>query len=145
MSKKALLLHLTLAIVAPGCLAAGWWMFSRARHGDPVAWIYTVEWPFFACYAVYMWWKLIHDDPASRRDAMSVPATMVRRPLAMARGARRSASGGLAAADAPEEAEVTAQDGGQSITFDPYDESDPELAAYNRYLASLHERDRRRA
>lgn len=142
LSRRALLLHLTLAIVAPGCLAAGWWMFTRARHGDPVAWIYTVEWPFFACYAVYMWWKLLHDDPTARRAAMSGPAAVVRRPLAMARGGRSSASGVAATAT---EAEATAQDSPPAITFDPYDESDPELAAYNRYLASLHERDRRRA
>lgn len=117
-------------------------MFTRARHGDPVAWIYTVEWPFFACYAVYMWWKLIHDDPGARRAAMSVPAAVVRRPLAMARGGRSSVSPVAPTATGPE---ATAEEARQAITFDPYDESDPELAAYNRYLASLHERDRRRA
>ena len=42
-------------------------------------------------------------------------------------------------------------DGGNGVApaaddslFDPYDESEPELAAYNRYLAGLHAADRRK-
>jgi hypothetical protein len=124
-SRRAIGLHATLAVVAPGCLAAGWWMFSRATHGDDVAWIYTVEWPFFAGYAVYMWWKLLHDDPEARKAAMN--AAPVSEPGGLS---PRMGKDGL----------VPVADG-----FDPYDESDPELAAYNRYLASLHERDRRHA
>jgi len=120
-SRRAVALHVLLAVVVPGCLAAGWWMYSRATHGDNIAWVYTVEWPFFACYAVYMWWKLLHDDPAARRAAMQPPSG------ATVRG-------------------ITTRPGGAVPEgFDPYDESDPELAAYNRYLASLHERDRRHA
>ncbi len=98
-------------------------MLSRATHGDALAWIYTVEWPFFACYAVYMWWKLLHDDPAVRRAAM--------------RAQPASPATARLAGDGPKQPE-----GPEAIAFDPYDDSDPELAAYNRYLASLHERDR---
>jgi hypothetical protein len=32
-----------------------------------------VEWPFFAVYAVYLWWRLIHEDPAD-----PAPATTAR-------------------------------------------------------------------
>lgn len=100
-------------------------MYTRAIHGDHVAWIYTVEWPFFACYAVYTWWKLLHDDPDARKRALRE---------------RPAASVSALEASHGETTPVALSEG-----FDPYDESDPELAAYNRYLASLHERDRRRA
>jgi hypothetical protein len=111
-------------------------MLTRATHGDSVAWIYTVEWPFFAGYAVYMWWKLLHDDADVRRAAMSAPAAVVRRPLAGPVGRSQPRT------------RVDGENPAMALplpAFDPYDDSDPELAAYNRYLASLHERDRRRA
>jgi hypothetical protein len=29
--------------------------------GNGLSWAYVFEWPAFAVYAVYMWWRLIHD------------------------------------------------------------------------------------
>jgi len=63
-----MLLHLTALIVVPGCLALGWWQLHRALSGNALSWAYTVEWPFFACYGVYMWWKILHEQPASHTE-----------------------------------------------------------------------------
>ena len=65
-SRRAILLHLTALIVVPGCLALGWWQLHRALSGNDLSWAYTVEWPFFACYGVYMWWKLVHEQPGDQ-------------------------------------------------------------------------------
>ncbi|MGH9303389.1 MAG: hypothetical protein ACRDZ5_03130 [Acidimicrobiales bacterium] len=124
-------------MVAPGCLAAGYWQFSLATHGEKIAWIYTVEWPFFCAYAIYMWWRLLHDDPVARKNAMAAP------PVSPARAHLTRASGAANAVPVPTGGERTGHaPEGPDVAFDPYDEADPELAAYNRYLASLHERDR---
>jgi hypothetical protein len=63
------LLHLTALIVVPGCLALGWWQLDRALSGNALSWAYTFEWPFFAGYGVYMWWKILHEPPGDPREA----------------------------------------------------------------------------
>ena len=62
-SRRAVLLHLTALIVVPGCLALGWWQLHRALSGNTLSWAYTVEWPLFAGYGVYMWWRILHEQP----------------------------------------------------------------------------------
>lgn len=62
LSRRAILLTLTALIVVPGCLAAGWWQATRALDGNPLSYLYSIEWPAFAIIAVYFWWILIHAD-----------------------------------------------------------------------------------
>jgi integral membrane protein len=73
-SPRALLLHLEIAIVAPGCLAAGWWQATRALDGNGLSWVYSVEWPVFALLAMGGWWHLIHEDPDAYRARKLRPA-----------------------------------------------------------------------
>jgi DNA-binding transcriptional regulator of glucitol operon len=127
LSPRAVRLHATLVVVVGGCIALGWWQLSRALSGNGLSWVYTFEWPFFAAYATYMWWKLLHE-----------PLSETRAPEAEASRERRDAQRLLAEQpllERPREERV------QEVGFDPYDETDPELAAYNRYLASLHQAD----
>ncbi len=63
-------LHVALAISFPGFLALGWWQLHRALGGNELSWAYTFEWPFFACYAVYVWWRIIHDEQTSTLGAV---------------------------------------------------------------------------
>ena len=67
-SRRAVSLHVALVVFVPGCVALTWWQVSRALGGNTLSWVYTFEWPIFAAYATYMWWKLVHDDPAARPD-----------------------------------------------------------------------------
>ena len=57
-------LHVTLAVLVAGCAALCDWQVHRALSGNGLSWAYVFEWPFFAGYGVYMWWKLLHDRPA---------------------------------------------------------------------------------
>lgn len=105
-------MHLALAICFPGCLVAMWWQVHVALAGNSLGWVYSVEWPFFAGFGVYVWWNLIHDTDAPGTRAIG----------------RRLGTRELELPAAPS-AEVS-----QRIA-----EEDPEMAAYNAYLASLAE------
>jgi hypothetical protein len=81
-SRRAILLHLTALVVVPGCLALGWWQLHRALSGNDLSWAYSFEWPFFSGYAVYLWWKLVHERPeadtsAEQGDPATTTADMV--------------------------------------------------------------------
>ncbi len=61
LSHRALRLHAVLLVVVPAFLAMGAWQLSRALGGNELSWAYVFEWPLFAGYAVYMWWRLVHE------------------------------------------------------------------------------------
>jgi integral membrane protein len=63
LSKRALLLHTEVLIVAPACAVAGWWQATRALAGNGLSWVYSVEWPIFSLLAIWGWWHLVHEDP----------------------------------------------------------------------------------
>ncbi len=72
LSRRALKLHVVILIVVPAFLALCLWQISRALGGNSLSWAYVFEWPIFAAYAVYMWWRFVHeaaeDAPAARRQ-----------------------------------------------------------------------------
>lgn len=68
-SGRAIALHATVLVVISACLALGWWQLERALSGNTLSWVYTFEWPFFAAYALFMWWKLLHEEPGSSRGS----------------------------------------------------------------------------
>lgn len=63
-SKRALLWHLLLVVIVPGCLLAGWWQVHRAMQGNTLSYAYSAEWPVFAVVAMIGWWQLIQEDPS---------------------------------------------------------------------------------
>jgi len=77
LSRRAIRLHLTLLIAGSGCLAAGWFEFTRARAGNELSWVYVFEWPFFAGFGCYLWWRLLHEDDRSRARPAADPAGLV--------------------------------------------------------------------
>lgn len=66
-SARALLLHLTVVVVVTAFCLLARWQVHRALSGNTLSWAYAFEWPFFALYAVYMWWKLLHDGEEDER------------------------------------------------------------------------------
>jgi hypothetical protein len=60
-SARAIRLHLVLLVVVPTFLALCDWQVHRALAGNGLSWAYVFEWPFFAGYAVFVWWKLVHE------------------------------------------------------------------------------------
>ena len=63
LSARALKLHAVILVVVPACLALCVWQIQRALDGNSLSWAYVFEWPLFAAYAVYMWWRFVHEKP----------------------------------------------------------------------------------
>jgi hypothetical protein len=108
--------HLLMVVSFWGMLWLGDWQFRRAMSGNALSWAYTFEWPLFAGFAVVFWARTIRDEFRLRRDGVvDQPETEPELPVAI-----RMAGGDRAAA-------LIARD----------EADDPELSAYNAYLARL--------
>ncbi|HEV3369711.1 MAG TPA: hypothetical protein VG074_09105 [Acidimicrobiales bacterium] len=73
-SRRAVGLHVLIIVIVPVFAALCVWQVRRALGGNELSWAYVFEWPFFAGYAIYMWWRFIHEAPldASAPTARSV-------------------------------------------------------------------------
>jgi hypothetical protein len=111
--------HAFAVFAAWGMLWLGDWQFHRAEGGNALSWAYTFEWPIFTIFGVIFWAKTIIDE--------------YRAP-----GGAASSSAGAALA----QVESMALPGAAHTPADHDDEADddPELAAYNSYLAKLNSR-----
>jgi hypothetical protein len=67
-------LHLTILVLLPTFLILARWQLSRALGGNDLSWMYTVEWPLFAVYALYVWWRLVREEHGviERREPRTV-------------------------------------------------------------------------
>ena len=54
-------LHVLVLIIVPTFFLLGRWQYRAARSGNTLSWAYTFEWPLFGLYAIYVWWRLIHE------------------------------------------------------------------------------------
>ncbi|MEH1167509.1 hypothetical protein V6V47_19200 [Micromonospora sp. CPCC 205539] len=115
--------HVAMVVLVVGFLGLGWWQISRATAGNSLSWGYAVEWPIFAGFVVYVWWREVRlarrppaetGEPSGDAAAGPTPAVTtgsrpaVRRPVRVS----RVPAAGVVAEDA-------------------------DLVAYNRYLSWL--------
>lgn len=61
-SRQKISLKITIFVVFPFCLWAGWFELVRAQDGNWRAWVYTFEWPFFGAIAIYLYKRLMRGD-----------------------------------------------------------------------------------
>ncbi|RKN27097.1 hypothetical protein [Micromonospora musae] len=117
--------HTAMVVLVVAFLALGWWQISRAAGGNTLSWAYAFEWPIFAGFVVFVWWREARhtvrgDEPEQRVESVaevepivgergSTTRPVVRRPVRVTR--------------------VPAVLNGV--------EDDADLAAYNRYLSWL--------
>jgi hypothetical protein len=112
--------HAFAVVATIGMLWLGDWQFHRAESGNALSWAYTFEWPIFAVFGVVFWAKTIRDEFKPPADPGDVPDV----PLPVSTGVGPAAIGTT---------------GGGTDTRLAGDEDDPELAAYNAYLARLNQ------
>jgi hypothetical protein len=62
-------LHAVIIVIVPTFAALCDWQVHRALSGNDLSWAYVFEWPFFAGYAIYMWWRFVHEDPVATGTA----------------------------------------------------------------------------
>lgn len=120
-TRRALLLHLTVVVVVPVFSGLFWWQVQRVREGNTLSWAYVFEWPIFTAYAMYLWWKLIHDQGGRGAGVPVAGRKFHGTPL-----------GHTASRPCVERQDRTEQE-------------DEELLAYNRYLAELNTSGRRKS
>ena len=115
--------HLLALVLVTAFLGLGWWQFSRASGGNTLSWGYTFEWPVFAGFVAFLWFREVQsarhqpsepDQEKAEKDGPPPPA------------AKRE-SGAPVTVGRPVRVAVAAAQ--------PAD--DPELDAYNDYLAWL--------
>jgi DNA-binding transcriptional regulator of glucitol operon len=124
--------HVLALVLVVAFLALGWWQFSRATGGNALSWGYTFEWPVFALFVVFIWFREVQqerrsaraghgeagqdeagqDEPAATAEVRQ-PAPRQDAPVTVRRPVRVPVAGAVPADD------------------------DPELAAYNDYLGWL--------
>ena len=111
--------HAFTVLAVAGMLWLGDWQFHRAEAGNALSWAYTFEWPVFAVFGVAFWVKTIRDEFKPPADPGEAEYTGL--PPGAAGAAGTAARSGRPDGPGAEE------------------EDDPELAAYNAYLARLNE------
>jgi hypothetical protein len=114
-SPRWLAWHAFVVVAFWGMLWLGDWQFHRAESGNALSWAYTFEWPIFALFGVVFWGKTIYDEwrrPGGEANQAEALLAAVEE-MALPGAAHTAATADAAAAD------------------------DPELAAYNAYLARL--------
>ncbi len=107
-------LHVPLAVALFVCGLATFIEFNRAADGVGRAWVYTIQWPMFGLFAVWMWVRY-------RREAKEEQHTPRVNPFS-----------GMVAHWQTNVAEAEAE------------AEDPELAAWQRHVAELRRQDAER-
>jgi hypothetical protein len=138
LSPRALRLHAVILMIVPGFMALCVWQIERALGGNTLSWAYVFEWPIFAAYAVYMWWRLLHET--AQEDPAPSSAT------GSSDGQDKVTPNDGSSADPAGSGKVHAAEAEDPTGTSPLEGStqDDALAAYNIYLARLAEHDRAR-
>ncbi|MDQ2635396.1 MAG: hypothetical protein M3Y83_00785 [Actinomycetota bacterium] len=100
---------------AAGCLGLAWWQWTRfeSTSGDFQNLGYALQWPMFAGFLVYAYYKFVRYEEAPPEPAS--PETVTEIPAGLLPERRKPA---------------------------PASDSDPVLREYNAYLAELAEKDK---
>ena len=102
--------HVLMVVLVVTFLALGWWQWTRGEGGNARSYGYALEWPAFAIFVVVFWVRMIRDELKPPKPEEDEPK----------------------AEEEPEYPDVARPE------VDP--DEDPELAAYNAYLARLNEK-----
>jgi len=77
--------HVLALIGVTVCLLAGRWQFQRATAGNMLSWAYTVQWPLFALFVVFLWARAIRDARGTSVPRPGPPPLRPRIPVSTVR------------------------------------------------------------
>jgi DNA-binding transcriptional regulator of glucitol operon len=109
--------HVLAVVLVAAFLGLGWWQFTRAAGGNSLSWGYTFEWPVFAGFVVFLWFREIQHEVRRDRPAPE-PESAAGKVAEPGAGVTLGRPVRVPVAAAPAE-------------------DDPELTAYNDYLSWL--------
>jgi hypothetical protein len=124
--------HAFAVFAAWGMLWLGDWQYHRALGGNALSWAYTFEWPIFTIFGVVFWAKTIIDEYRTPGGAATSSAA-----TSAAATSSAATSGIPAAGQAVLGSDSLPAGAHTAATLDEEADDDPELAAYNAYLAKL--------
>jgi hypothetical protein len=104
-----------MVVLVVAFLGLGYWQLIRARTGNALSFGYAVEWPFFAIFVVFVWYRELRNHRQGEQPPQAAP---VAEPV-LVRAGRDAAAVPVA------------------IAAEPAEGTDPELDEYNRLLAWL--------
>ncbi|MGP4020465.1 hypothetical protein [Saccharopolyspora sp. 5N708] len=136
LTPRWLLLHVlfVVATVATGFLAVWQWDRAHEAGGSFQNLGYALQWPLFGVFTIFLWIRLMRMD-VHRHEDETEPETTA-----------GTVSGDAVAAQVSDEPTTPARRTRPLVPppAPPVDaEDDPELAAYNQYLAELNAKDQR--
>jgi DNA-binding transcriptional regulator of glucitol operon len=130
--------HALALVLVIGFLGLGWWQFSRAAGGNTLSWGYAFEWPVFAAFVVFIWFREVQLE---RRRSHPSAQEQTAPPVPDAPAHDSHATTGRAAATSADPVVGPQVRLGRPVRVPAAaartDDDDPELAAYNAYLAWL--------
>ena len=104
--------HVAALVLTGGFLGLGWWQYTRAADGNALSWGYAFQWPVFAAFVVFLWVRELQHERRAGRPAAPEPAE--------------------ADPDAPVRIRRPVRVPSRPVADDA---GDPEVDAYNDYLA----------
>jgi DNA-binding transcriptional regulator of glucitol operon len=113
--------HVLMVVLTIGMLGLAGWQLARATSGNMLSWGYTLQWPVFAGFVVFIWAREVRRALRRGADTLAVAANSAA-PHAPA-----------PAAPAPARRPVITR---RAVPAH-HDTDDPDLATYNRYLRWL--------
>ncbi|SCL67006.1 hypothetical protein GA0070606_4456 [Micromonospora citrea] len=126
--------HVAMVVLVAGFLGLGWWQVSRAAAGNAISWGYAVEWPIFAGFVVFVWWREVRHTLRGR------PEQAAPEQAAPEQAAPEQATAGTRPADAPARPVVRRPVRvARMVPAAVHGGEDADLAAYNHYLQWLND------
>ena len=125
--------HLLVLLAVLVCLRLGLWQWHRTHEatGTIQNLGYAVLWPVFAGTFIFMWVRFLRLETIKDQEEAAAP---------LPEEIEEDAPPPPPRSNTPSQAVLLSE-----VTIPDEDEDDPEMAAYNRALAAIAERDRRRA
>jgi hypothetical protein len=109
--------HAFVVLSTAGMFFLATWQLHRAESGNELSWAYTFEWPLFAAFTVFFWFKSLRDElrgPGSAASAGSdlaprgAPATGMTTGATAPEGTARAAASGAESGSAGRERRLAA-------------------------------------
>jgi DNA-binding transcriptional regulator of glucitol operon len=144
--------HVAALVLIVAFLCLGWWQYTRATSGNALSWGYTVQWPVFAGFVGFLWWREVQlarrggGRPDAKAPETATPAAEADAQDPMPAPQSRGAAAQRRETSAPVPVTATQAATGEQQIRRPvrvparpaaHDADDPELATYNDYLAWL--------
>jgi DNA-binding transcriptional regulator of glucitol operon len=122
LSPRWLARHVALIVLVIAFLGLGWWQIGRAEGGNALSYGYAFEWPVFALFVIFVYYREVRAELDGSRAEAPEGAGAPHEPTAPER-----AGAALLRSTVPAPSQPAVDSG----------PADPELTEYNQYLAWL--------